>query len=1253
MPDLDVLLQQLADHERVEALSITLREQPRARLFAGPVITAARPALLAALATHTAGPLVYVVDSSETATRAVGDLNQWLDTNTAMLFSASDALAYERMSTSAAVLAGRLRVLQHLQGTTDDGRRTTNDEQQASSVKRQAPIIVASVRALMQPTLAPTEWNDAALRLRQGDVYNLEELIERWIAMGYRSAPTVEEPGELSRRGGIIDIFPPGDEQPLRIEFFGDEVDSLRRFDPVTQRSNTRMTETIVGPPQDLPFWRRDEVLARIRNVDTSGLRPEARDEWETDITRLEHGERFEGRGLFAPFFRENDRLPTLLDHLPPGAVLVFSDLTLLSQHAADLQRLAEDRHAALVETGELPADYPRPYVPWNELLAHQTAPAFVDLSSNEWLAAREHEQSALDTLQGFEPVVPPQFTPADLFGGQLKRLVDDVVTRLHAGEQVVMVTPQAARMQELVEEAVKTKDERRKTKDESHLQEARGDSPSFVIGPSSFVVVHGSLDQGWHAPDLRLTLYTDTEIFGWRQRRSVSERTRKRDQSTEERAAFLRGLKEGDYVVHIEHGIAQYDGLVRRTVGGIEREYLNLRYAEGDRLYVPVDQIDRVSRYIGAGDATPHLTRLGTQEWERAKRKARAAVQDLASDLLKLYAQRQLGEGHAYQPDTEWQRELEDAFPYAETDDQLRAIADVKRDMELPQPMDRLVCGDVGFGKTEVALRAAFKAVQDGKQVAVLVPTTVLAQQHYDTFSRRMAAFPIKIELLSRFRSASEQRRIIEQLGRGEIDIIVGTHRLLSKDVRFKDLGLLVVDEEQRFGVRHKERIKQLRANVDVLTLTATPIPRTLHMAMAGIRDLSVIDTPPQDRLPIRTYMLPYDERLVREAILREMDRGGQVFFVHNRVQSIHYVANKLQQLVPEARIVVGHGQMDEHQLEKVMLQFFEGEADVLVSTTIIENGLDVPNANTIIVEDATKYGLAQLYQLRGRVGRSSNRAYAYLFYPGDHRMTDDAQERLLAIQEATELGAGLRIAMRDLEIRGAGNLLGSEQSGQIAAVGFDLYTRLLAQAVEQLKGQFDAGRTNGDKETRRQGDKEIEERTDDLASKSPPLPVSRSPRVKVDERVLVAPLVTLDLPMDAYLPTDYIADEQVRLSVYQRLADVQTPQAVRDLRQELRDRFGEPPEPAACLLTWLMIKALALKAGVASIVTTDEEFIVRLPMNASREALRRRYSRDPAVKIGPQFVRLDRRELHGEWIPALTGVLDTIAGQSAAVER
>ncbi|GAB4209754.1 MAG: transcription-repair coupling factor [Roseiflexaceae bacterium] len=1230
MAELDPFLRQIAAHERLEALAISLRAQPGLRLRYAPLLTAARPALAAALATQHPHPLVLAVTTGEAAQRAQSDLNAWLGPGAALLYPASDAMPYEQMSPAANVVAARLQTLQRLLPL----RRAA--EEPAAEGGAAPLVIVAPVKALLQPTLAPEELRAATLLLRRGEEHSPDALVQRWIAQGYRSAPTVEEPGELNRRGGIIDIFPPGDELPLRIEFFGDEIDSLRRFDPVSQRSQAQSIAAAIGPAYEIPLWRRDEALARLRLLDTSGMRSEARDEWNAALERLAQGERFEGRALFAPFFRDPRRTTTMLDFLPRGAALLLSEALLLERHAAELDQQAEDRRAAHLEMGELPPDFPRPYLRWDELLARVPSEiSLVDLSNNAELEA--DEGAAVEGVQAGLPaaqdMTAPGFVQADLFGGQLKRLVGDIAARLRRGEQVLLVTPQAARMQELVAEA---------------LGHDNGE-PQVARPQDGFVAVHGALDQGWRLPERGLTLYTDTEIFGWRARRPVAERSRKTDKRAEERAAFLRGLKPGDYVVHIEHGIAQYDGMIRRTVGGIEREYLNLRYAEGDRLYVPVDQVDRVSRYIGAGDAAPQLTRLGTQEWERAKRKARAAVQDLAEELLKLYAARQLSQGHAFSPDNEWQRELEDAFPYTETDDQLRAIAEVKQDMERTQPMDRLICGDVGFGKTEVALRAAFKAVQDGKQVAVLVPTTVLAQQHYDTFSRRMAAFPVKVEMISRFRSTRDQSAILQRLARGEIDIIVGTHRLLSKDITFKDLGLLIVDEEQRFGVRHKERIKQLRANIDVLTLTATPIPRTLHMALAGIRDMSVIDTPPQDRVPTRTYVVPYDDRLVREAILRELDRGGQVFYVHNRVQSIYYVASKLKQLMPEASIGVGHGQMDEHGLEKVMLDFFNGATDVLVCTTIIENGLDVPNANTIIIDDATRYGLAQLYQLRGRVGRSTQRAYAYLFYANDHRISDDAQERLLAIQEATELGAGLRIAMRDLEIRGAGNLLGAEQSGHIAAVGFDLYTRLLEQAVGQLKTTFHESQPEQRPAT---SPAPLQSRTaEEGAAPAAPAPARKrntagQSAIKVDERVLISPLVTLDLPIDAYLPAGYIAEEQVRLAVYQRLAEAQAPEHVRDLRQELRDRFGDLPEPAECLLTWLMIKVLALRAGVSSIVTTDDEFVVRLPDGglAEREALRRRFARDRAVRIGPQFVRLDRRELRGEWIPAVTGVLETI---------
>ncbi len=1253
--DLDPILQQLAAHERINALTITLRQEAAARLQVAPVIGAARVVISAALSALLARPLLFVVGNTEAALRAREDLCQWLAPESVLLFPSSDALPYEHMSPGIDVIAGRLRVLRRL----DDERRKTKDERSASEDDDHSSlVIVVPIKALIQPTLAPDEWVEATMHLRRGDDHKLDDLVQRWIAMGYRVAPTVEEPGEINRRGGIVDIFPPSDELPLRIEFFGDEIDSLRRFDPITQRSEARLRDASIGPPHEIPLWRRAQALERLHRLDVSQLRREAHDEWDAALERLVQGERFEGRSLFAPFFRAglfaDERPPTddqsdqvirpssLLAHLPPGTPVVFSELTLLIQQMAELHHHAEEQRLLQIDAGELPPTFPRPYLLWDELLSASAEHALINLSNNELdlgSAPVDPHVPAPDTLF---PLPPTLFTPAGLFGGQLKRLVDDLLARLNDGEQVVVVTPQAARIQELVEEALK--------KDEN------SGASAIVYQPSAFVAVHGSLDEGWHSPDLNLTLYTDTEIFGWRQRRPVAERKRKRDRSAEERAAFLRGLKPGDYVVHIEHGIAVYDGLVRRTVGNIERDYLNLRYADGDRLYVPVDQIDRVSRYIGAGDAEPTLTRLGTQEWERAKRRARAAVQELAHDLLELYARRQLSEGHAFSPDGEWQRELEDAFPYVETDDQLRALTDVKRDMEQIQPMDRLICGDVGFGKTEVALRAAFKAVQDGKQVAVLVPTTVLAQQHYDTFSRRMVAFPVKVEMISRFRSPKEQDEIIRQLARGEIDILIGTHRLLSKDIHFKDLGLLIVDEEQRFGVRHKERIKQMRANVDVLTLTATPIPRTLHMALAGIRDLSVIDTPPEDRVPIKTYVMPYDEHIVREAILREIDRSGQIYYVHNRVQSIYYVADKLKRLVPEAEIGVGHGQLEERQLEKVMLDFFSGKDDVLVCTTIIESGLDVPNANTLIIDDATTYGLAQLYQLRGRVGRSAQRAYAYLFYKGDHRMTPDAEERLQAIQEATDLGAGFRIAMRDLEIRGAGNLLGAEQSGHIAAVGFDLYSRLLEQAVKTMKSQLVASNyrlpDQQDQETSRQADKEpTKADNDQLISQSPSLPASvskgRLPSIKIDEKVLISPLITLDLPLDAFIPVEYIADDRVRLSVYQRMAEAQTARAVRELRQELQDRFGKLPEPTEHLLTWLLIKALALQAGITSVVTTDEEFIIRLPEGSAldREKLRRRFGRDATIRVGPQFVRLNRRSLNGGWVEALTNLLETLA--------
>ncbi|MGQ9926267.1 MAG: transcription-repair coupling factor [Chloroflexaceae bacterium] len=1189
MRTLEELCAELAAHPIVASIATALGQAgPPLRL--APLPAAARAFLAAALARHHRAPLLFVLSSADVALRATDDLRQWLGPERPLYYPASDALPYEHMSPGSQVIGQRLRVLQILAAW------------RAGALVLEPPVIVAPIKALMQPTLTPDELAEATLRLSLGATHRPEVLTRQLLHLGYQMAPMVEAPGEVNRRGDLLDVWPPADDLPLRIGFFGDEIESIRRFDPATQRSEVRLETAMLGPPHEIPLWRRELAVARMAALDRSGLRREARLEWETALERLEQGARFEGRAFYAPFYRHSVGA-SLLDHLPAGAAILLSEAQFLARHAAEIHEQAEHRRACLIDAGELPPAMPRPYFLWDELFdpgASSARLALADLSGSE----------APDAGRSGEPfpLCDLRFEAAELFGGQFRRLVHDIVSRLERGERVLAVTSQAARLQELVEEALQNFG--------AGVRAAR----------TRFAVAHSVLEGGWRLPALNLTLYTDSEIFGIRQRRPLSER-RKRGASTEERAAFVRGLKPGDYVVHIEHGIARFEGLIRRVVGEIEREYLVLRYAGDDKIYVPVDQVDRVTRYIGAGDAAPVLTRLGTQDWERAKRKARAAVQDLAEELLTLYARRQMKQGHSYSPDNDWQRELEDAFPYLETEDQLRAIGEVKRDMEQPVPMDRLICGDVGFGKTEVALRAAFKAVQDGKQVAVLVPTTVLAQQHYDTFRKRMAAFPVRVEMLSRFRQPKEQAAIVTDLARGQVDIVIGTHRLLSNDVRFQDLGLVVVDEEQRFGVRHKERLKRLRAEVDVLTLTATPIPRTLHMAMAGIRDLSVIDTPPEDRLPIKTYVAPYNEELVREAIIRELERDGQVYFVHNRVQSIYHIANRLGNLVPEARIAVGHGQLEERELERVMLDFFDGRYDVLVCTTIIESGLDVPNANTIIIEDATSYGLSQLYQLRGRVGRSASRAYAYLLYRQEKPMTQEAQARLEAIQEATELGAGFRVAMRDLEIRGAGNLLGAEQSGHIAAVGFDLYSRLLEQAVQQLKASVDRAAPSGDA--------------------TPRVSLSEAAgKLVISEKVLVSPLVTLDLPLTAYLPEEYIADPVLRVAMYQRMTEAQTVEEVRELRQELHDRFGKPPEAALHLLTWLQIKALALQAGVSSVVASGDEFVIRLPVleNARRERLRRRFLRDRTVRVGPQFVRLDRRALNGAWSEKLMGVLEAL---------
>jgi transcription-repair coupling factor (superfamily II helicase) len=1215
--ELTDLLHRLEHYAPLTELATYLRSGSAGSLRVAPLISAARPAVIAALIRHLRAPLLVATARLDQAARLREDLCQWLDDEQVLIFPAADALPYEHMSAGSEVIADRLRVLQTLRAWR---RSETHDGP--------APVIVAPIKALLQPTLLPADLDAVVRTVTVNTQADPRELLRHWTDLGYISAAAVEAPGELSSRGGIIDIYPLTESTPLRIEFFGDEIDSIRRFDPLSQRSDKGRARTIdVLPPHETPFWQRAEALARLEALAVDELRPEVRTEWEANIARLAQGERFEGRAFFAPFFFAG-ALPSAISHLPPDAPLVLFEEREVAQAAAELHQQAQESYAAQVAQREIPPDFPRPYLLFEELRAQAGDRPLIDLSN----------QPADDNLSQsgatFE-ISPTLFATAERFGGQLTRAFEAIAARIQAGSQVVIVSPQAGRMRELgVEHGLIAADADDDNEADDALQRERS-APAAGLS-----VIQGTLGEGWESRDLQLILYTDSEIFGFQPRRPVVTR-RKRQQREIDRQAFLQTLKTGDHVVHVEHGIALYEGLRRIDVEGIEREYLHLRYAAGDALYVPVDQIDRVSKYIGSVESIPALSRLGTADWERVKRRVKASVEELARELLDLYAARQTAEREPYEPDTQWQRELEAAFPYVETDDQLQSIAEVKHDLESLRPMDRLICGDVGYGKTEVALRAAFKVIQEGKQVAVLVPTTVLAQQHYDTFRKRMAAFPVTIEMLSRFRSPREQKAIIERLELGSVDIIVGTHRLLSKDVQFHDLGLVIVDEEQRFGVRHKERLKQLRVDVDSLTLTATPIPRTLHMAMAGLRDLSIIDTPPEDRVPIKTYVVPFDENLVREAILREIGRGGQVYVVHNRVQSIYSFAARLHELVPEARFLIGHGQLEEKDLERVMLQFFEGEADVLVCTTIIESGLDIPRANTIIIDDATNYGLAQLYQLRGRVGRSTQRAYAYLLYHPGKRITGDAQQRLEAIQEATELGAGFRIAMRDLEIRGVGNLLGPEQAGHIGAVGFDLYTRLLAQAIETRKAQQGLG-----KNARRQQSARGAQQSEQLRrAAAVSLPSGANGGATNGGPITPIQLVTLDLPLTAFLPTEYIADDTLRLRVYQKLSQAETTQDIIYLRQELRDRFGPIPEPAEHLLLWLQLKVLALRAGVPSIATGEDEIVVRLPLNTTidRAALQRQFN-DGQVRVGPQFVRLNRRAAGAQWPETLKTILEAL---------
>ncbi|MDH4168671.1 MAG: transcription-repair coupling factor [Acidimicrobiia bacterium] len=1089
----------------------------------------ARALVLAGLARRTERrPILVVTPTGHDAERLGNDLRQYLGDDEVDVFPAWETLPFERVSPSVETMGRRLHTLWSL---------TRGD--------RAPAIVVSPIRAVAQ-RLCPHADEVEPLVVGVGDRLDVDELLRQLVGLGYRREPQVEHRGEIALRGSIIDVFPSTADVPVRIDLWGDEIDRLTEFSVADQRTKAIVSEIeIFGCREVVPT---EDVRRRAEELVAS--EPWGREQWD----RLADGQFFEGMESWLPWLAAGEAV--LPDLLSADALTVLIEPRRLRDRAIDILAEEADLAATLARTwgavgaGE-EAAFPQLHVEFDRLLSGSDAPVWT------MGAVPEGPEVATVAATGWNPVVGEGATLPQ----QLRQLVDD-------GYRVVVGADgagSAGRIGDLLSQF--------------GLDFAIVESLGDARRPGGRIVV-APLEQGCVLTDSRVAMLSEAEITG---RRRSHRRARRRP--SRDTAGFFDDLQVGDYVVHHHHGVARFGGMVTRGIGGADRDYLLLEYRGGDRLYVPSDQIDAVRHYTGG--ESPTLSRMGGADFEKSKAKVRSAVQEIAQELVVLYQTRVNTTGHAFEPDSPWQRELEESFPYQETPDQLRAIEDVKQDMEQESPMDRLVCGDVGFGKTEIALRAAFKAIQSGKQVALLVPTTLLAQQHYQTFTDRFAGYPIRVEVLSRFLTPGQALAVVDGVRDGQVDLIIGTHRLLSDDVRFARLGLLIVDEEQRFGVSHKEAIKTLRTDIDVLTLTATPIPRTLEMSLTGIRDLSLLHTPPAERQPILTYVGEYDERASAEAIRRELLREGQVFFVHNRVMDIEHVAADLRELVPEARIAVAHGQMDEGTLEQVVLDFWDGQYDVLVCTTIIESGIDMPTVNTLVVDRADLLGLGQLHQLRGRVGRAGSRAYAYLFIPPDRSLSEQAYERLKTIGETTELGSGFKIAMRDLEIRGAGNLLGTGQSGHIAAVGYDLYCQMVTEAVAHLKGEV-------------------------------PTPPAE---------------IKIEVPIDAFLPPDYVELEEHRLEAYRRLAVVETDAGVEDIEGEWVDRYGPVPAPAQALLEVAHLRAECVRTGIRDVTVTKgpgfggPDYVVRvspLTLPISKQIRLERLYPDSVFKSEPQQLQL-----------------------------
>ncbi|CAI8749581.1 Transcription-repair-coupling factor [Brevibacillus sp. IT-7CA2] len=1063
----------------------------------------ARQVLMASLQQMSDRPVCVVTHNMYQAQKVYEDLIELVPSDQVLLYPGNELIGSELAIASPEMLAQRIHVFNRLaQGFTG--------------------FLVAPFAGLRRLVVPPQVWKEAQIQLSVGDELDIESFLLRCIELGYERVDMVERKGEMSIRGGIIDLYPIDSEWPVRIELFDVEIDSIRTFDMLSQRSLESVQTYILGPAKEMiattPLLQESAVRLEqklgetLANLKDGAAKEKVMERIGSDAERMKQGQRFaQLYSYISVIYPTGD---TLLSYMPSDTLLIVDEPSRVLDTAAQLQKEEGEWLTGRIIQGEYMSNLS------------------LSRTYDEIVSTKKRQIVYLSLFLRQSPKTQPQnivnltCRTMQNFHGQMNVLKTELARWKKSQDQIVFVAADLERAKRL----------ERVLHDYEMEADVLTDAVE-TVPPGRPTIILGNLQTGFELPLNKLVVITEGEVFTAKQRKA---RKVQQTMNNAERIKNYLELKPGDFVVHVNHGIGKYLGIETKEILGIHKDYLHIQYAAGDSLFVPIDQIDHVQKYVASEEAQPKIYSLGGSEWKRVKNKVQSSVKDIAEDLIKLYAARESAVGHIFSPDTTEQREFESMFPYQETQDQLRAISEVKADMERKRPMDRLVCGDVGYGKTEVAIRAAFKAVMDGKQVAVLVPTTILAQQHYETFRERFAEYPIRVEVLSRFRSRKEQNATLKGLKEGTVDVVIGTHRLLSKDLTFRELGLLIVDEEQRFGVSHKEKLKQIKTNVDVMTLTATPIPRTLHMSMLGVRDLSVIETPPENRFPVQTYVMDYSPALVREAIEREMARDGQVFFLYNQVQGIEQMAEQISMLVPDARIAVAHGQMNESELEGVILDFLEGNFDVLVSTTIIETGVDIPNVNTLIIYNADKMGLSQLYQLRGRVGRSNRIAYAYFTYQRDKVLTEVAEKRLQAIKEFTELGSGFKIAMRDLSIRGAGNLLGAEQHGFINTVGFDLYSQMLKEAIDELKGEV--------------------------------------------KHEIVTP-VEINLQLDAYIPSMYITDSRQKIEMYKKFVAVSTLEDVDDLSEELLDRFGPVPKPVDNLLTISRLRVYALKHHITEI--------------------------------------------------------------------